>query len=309
MGKRRLIIGYRTSSEGADALALGRVLAEATEAVPVVAMVFAWPAEAQGTADLAAALAEDSSPPLAFATEALAGFELETVALADPSASSALTHLAERERASIVVVGSSHRGRIGRTLLGGTAASLAHGAPCALAVAPRGYADREWRGLGDVAVAFDGSPESWSALESAIGLAERVNGRLTVIAVADFPHYGRASAVSTLADGDVRDSEIRDKQRVLDLALARCPSDLEVEPRLLRGDTGTELVDVSREFHLLLAGSRRYGALRRTVLGGATRRLLTEAECPVLVLPRAAALDPLGVRARSDSLGASVART
>jgi nucleotide-binding universal stress UspA family protein len=157
----------------------------------------------------------------------------------------------------------------------------------------------------NVAVAFDGSPESWSALESGIGLAERAEGRLTVVTVADFPHYGYASALSTLTAGDVRDTESRDKQRVLDLALARCPSDLDVEPRLLTGDTGTVLAEISREFHLLLAGSRRYGPLRRTVLGSATRRLLSGAGCPVLVLPRATAIDPLGVRARTDLLAAA----
>jgi nucleotide-binding universal stress UspA family protein len=300
--KRTLIIGYQTTDEGRDALALGRVLAETTNSSPLVAMVFTWPTDLLSRTDLEAALRADSSRPLAAAADELAGLAPRTKALADLSPSSALASLAEASAASMIVVGSSHLGRIGRTLLGGTAASLLHGAPCSVAVAPRGYAAGPRRAMRQVGVAFDGSPEAWSALQSAIGLATRTDGRLTVITVADFPHYGYASALSALSAGDIRDTESRDRRRVLDLALARCPSELAVDGRLLTGDAGSVLADSSREFDVLLTGSRRHGPLRSTMLGSATRRLVSGAGCPVVVLPRATAADPLGLRTGSDAL-------
>ena len=42
-------------------------------------------------------------------------------------------HLAEIERASLVVIGSSHRGAVGRVFAGTTAERLLHGAPCPVA--------------------------------------------------------------------------------------------------------------------------------------------------------------------------------
>jgi hypothetical protein len=37
---------------------------------------------------------------------------------------------------------------------------------------------------------------------------------------------------------------------------------------------------------LLVSGSRGYGLLRAVLLGGVSRRLAAEAQCPVIVLPR-----------------------
>ena len=45
----------------------------------------------------------------------------------------------------------------------------------------------------------------------------------------------------------------------------------------------------------MLAGSRGYGALKRTALGSVAGHLVDSAACPVLVLPRAVGMDPLGL--------------
>jgi len=46
----------------------------------------------------------------------------------------ALHELAEEIGADVLVIGSTHRGKIGRTLLGSTGESVLHGAPCPVAV-------------------------------------------------------------------------------------------------------------------------------------------------------------------------------
>ena len=46
----------------------------------------------------------------------------------------------------------------------------------------------------------------------------------------------------------------------------------------------------------MVAGSRSWGPLKRTMLGSTTRKLIRSCSCPVLVLPRGVGVDPLGVR-------------
>ncbi len=98
---------------------------------------------------------------------------VETDAIASRTPASTLAETAETDQAQVIVVGSSHRGPVGRTLAGSVGESLLQGASRAVAIAPRGYAERDEERLQRIAVAFDGSSESWAALETAIGLAER----------------------------------------------------------------------------------------------------------------------------------------
>ena len=90
-----------------------------------------------------------------------AGLRITTRTIADTSPSRALHILAEIERASLVVIGSSHRGAVGRVFAGTTAERLLHGAPCPVAVAPRGTARGEE--ISRIAVGWDGSAEAGGA--------------------------------------------------------------------------------------------------------------------------------------------------
>ena len=117
-----------------------------------------------------------------------------------------------------------------------------------------------------------------------------------MITVADHPEYGYAAAWSILAEGEFRDAERADKERLLGLAVSRIPKGLERESRVLTGDPAARLTEASGEFDLMVVGSRAWGPLKRTLLGSTTRKLIRSCACPVLVLPRGAGVDPLGVR-------------
>lgn len=307
--QRKIIIGFEDSPQGRDALALGAMVAETMDAIPVVASVFPWPHGLMSEADLQSALEAETEEPFAIARDRLAAFHPVFRPIASRSVPEALTHLADDEQARMIVIGSCHRGQVGRTLLGSTGVSLVHGAPCAVAVAPAGYAERPEHHMLRIGVAYDGSPEAWAALETAIGFTERMHGSLTILTVAESPHYGYATSWAVLSSAEFHDFEHEQKQRVLDLALGRTPPDLGAEGRLLTGDAGPILAEASGDFDLMVAGSRGYGPLKRTVLGSATRKLVAGAACPVLVLPRATAMDPLGLReARIEHAGTNGAR-
>jgi nucleotide-binding universal stress UspA family protein len=74
-------------------------------------------------------------------------------------------------RADLIVVGSDRKGPVGRVLAGDVTSGALYGAPCPVAVAPRGLASRN-EVLRKVGVGYDGSPESPQALEFAHGIAE-----------------------------------------------------------------------------------------------------------------------------------------
>ena len=116
----------------------------------------------------------------------------------------------------------------------------------------------------------------------------------------DMRPLGRSSPT-----GEFEDAERADKERLLQLATSRIPDNLERESRVLTGDPADQLSAVSGEFDLMVAGSRSWGPLKRTLLGSTTRKLIRSSACPVLVLPRGVGVDPLDVRI--DARSASVA--
>ena len=76
--------------------------------------------------------------------------------VAGVGAAMALQRAAEQQRADLIVLGSSHRGAVGRVLVGSVTEETLHGAPCPVAVAPVGFhrSPKDPR-LGEIAVAYD----------------------------------------------------------------------------------------------------------------------------------------------------------
>ena len=291
---RRIIIGFDPGHEGPDVMRLGRILAEVLAAKPMVVTAVPWPSYLTPAEDLREQIELELSKPFDLIEDEMSDLGVVTKGLASRSPAATLQEEAEQESAGLIVVGSSHRGPIGRTLAGSVGESLLHGSNTAVAIAPRGYARRTNR-MRRIGVAFDGSAEAWTAVDTALGLCARMHADLTVIAVADYEHYGYATSWSILIEGEFHDAEREEKQRMADSAANRAPYGVRVETRVETGHAGSVLAEISPDFDLLIAGSRAYGPLRRTMLGSTTRRLIRSSACPVLVLPRAAGPDPLGV--------------
>jgi nucleotide-binding universal stress UspA family protein len=265
----QLIIGYDGSEMGDDALALGAALADRLAAGPVVATVIPDPYRdrLEEGENLEAAWKETSGRILDAARTRLAGVDVETTAVDDDSPSHGLRELAESVDSIMIVLGSAHRGRLGRLLVGSVGAALLAQAPCPIAVAPRGYAHGDKR-LSRVGVAVSGSAESWPALEAAADLASRLQGSLTVLGVA-----GAARSKPEI-------------ERVLDRAIDRLPSGLPAERNLMAGDPAAAIGEAGAELDLLVVGSRGQGPIRRALHGSVSTKLIEEASCPILVVPR-----------------------
>jgi nucleotide-binding universal stress UspA family protein len=282
------LIGYDPDHGGDDALALGRRLAGLLGGPIEVVSVLPWPRHLADSADLQRQVDAELQARFDAIREEFTDVQVATRGIAHHSPAQILAAIAEDEGATVVVIGSSRRSEAGRTLLGSVGESLAHGAGCPIAIAPRGYADASGDGLRDVGVAFDGSDEAAVALQTGVAIAERAQADLTVLTVADYPRYTRAAAWSLVTEGEINDRDRARHQELLDRAIAGLPAGVTAHGRLLSGDPARELARASGDFGLLVAGSRSFGPVRRVVLGSATRRLLGEAACPVLVMPRGA---------------------
>jgi nucleotide-binding universal stress UspA family protein len=185
---RRILVGYDGHDAARDALVLGRALAaiEGAELVLAAALENLDPLATPATAfERARAEAEDR---LSASARAVLGTDLafRTRIVGGVSAPRALTEIAEDERADVVVIGSTHRGGIGRVLPGSVGERLLQGAPCAVLVAPRGFAERpepfEIRSIG---VGYDGRTESTHARDVASALATELGATLTTLTVGE----------------------------------------------------------------------------------------------------------------------------
>ena len=210
-----------------------------------------------------------------------ASMDVVTVSGAAPEES--LRRTAEQQKASVVVLGSTRRRSLARTLRG-TARRLLTQAPCPVALAPAGFADRLEAPPRDVGVGFDPTPEGAAALAVAYRLAQRAGGTLRAIGV--------AQPLSPLAIDDLRnrapylEAERRIVQTGLERALAELPEDVPATADARVGDPAVELASASRELELLVCGSRGRGPLRAVVVGSVTEPLIRSAACPVVIVPR-----------------------
>ncbi len=205
--------------------------------------------------------------------------EAELVSFLATSPGRGLHDLAEERGGDLLVVGSCSRGVVGRAMLGDDTRAALNGAPCAVAVAARGYAEHPLP-LARVGVGYDGSPESEAALAAARAVAAAHRAKLVALEVVSVPTYS-FTGLTPPALGETIDLLLADaKERVGALE--------GVEGRAVYGLAGEELASFGDDVDLLVVGSRNYGPLRRLVLGSTSDYLERHARCSLLVLPRQA---------------------
>ena len=273
----RILVGYVPTEQGTDARALCVDLAAACSAdlllVSVVAAVWiehigeqTRPAVVHsGERERAASALKEAAAEL----PSVAGIgHVERRLEASSSPARGLHDTAVSEQADLIVVGSSHHGPLGRVLLGSVGERLLSGAPCAVAVAPRGYAARKPRRFGMIAVAFDGSPEARVALRAAHDLASRTGALLRAVMVIEPPAAIPGQFVPlpgleplvTIERAEALQRQELAARTALDSALHDLGDAPKIEQEVLFGtDPAAALLDVaSTDVDLLVLGSRAY---------------------------------------------------
>jgi nucleotide-binding universal stress UspA family protein len=284
---RKIVVGYDAGERAKDALALGKLLADASDAELMLAGVFLFD-PVWGLPDSAFREAQAGyARALERAAESV-GAESQAVASSSPARG--LHDLAEQIGADLVVVGSSQRSGAGQVLAGNIGLSLLHGSPCSVAVAPRGYADSVPGSLEEIVVGYDGSQEARLALADATELALTSGALVKLVAAAEPPVIAHEKDGVPYAGWYEHKHEIERVMRErLTAAVGALPDRVRVEPVLVTGVPAALLADLARaDGAVLLLGSRAYGPLRRVLLGTVASALVRTAPCPIVVHPRGA---------------------
>jgi nucleotide-binding universal stress UspA family protein len=278
-----IIVGVDAREGGRDALALADRLAQVFGGHLIA--VHAYPYDyyiSRGSSDFEAAIHKAAMETLESELQR-AGVTALPIASAQDSPGHALHRAAEDNQADLIVVGSAHRGRIGRVLAGDVTAGTLHGAPCPVLVAPRGYAEHGGE-LKTIGVGFDGSPESRAALDLARTIAEAAGARLRVIDVV-VPTEPTGPFAGDRSDWT---EHARIKREAAEERLEAVLAELGdiAGGDIAFGDPARELSHEGHYLDLLITGSRGYGPVRRLMLGSTSSKLVHDAPCPVLVLAR-----------------------
>ncbi len=207
-----------------------------------------------------------------------ASLETQLVVSCEHRAGRGLHQLAERLSADLLVVGSPSHGLLGRVLMGDDTRAALSGAPCAVAIASRGYRHlpNELETLG---VGYDGSPESDAALAAARDLAAQHGATIWALQVVSLEDVrGETPIPADWPDGTSRliHNTIEQLRELGD----------DVESDAVYGGPREELVRFGENLDLLLVGSRGYGPVGRLFHGGVSDYLARHAPCPLLILPR-----------------------
>jgi nucleotide-binding universal stress UspA family protein len=188
--------------------------------------------------------------------------------------------LAEQRGADLIVVGSTSRGALGRIALGDDTRAALNGAPCAVAIATRGYCEHPLP-LARIGVGYDASTESEAALARAHAIAAPNRSLLRALRVVTMPTIAVSGVIAASA-GETIEALTEEAREQMD-ALA------DVDGQAVYGLAEEELVRFSEELDLLVVGSRGYGPIRRMMLGSVCRHLERHSRCSLLVVPRVAA--------------------
>lgn len=263
-----ILVGVDGRPSGRDAIALARSLGDAD-----VRLTLAYVHGSEVAEDVR------DSDKLLEQERVACGVEADVLSVVSASPGRGLHEQAEHQRADLLVVGSCSRGALGRAMLGDDTRAAVNGAPCAVAVAARGYAEQHTQ-LNRIGVAYNGSPESEAALAGARELAAGRGAGVHALEVVSLPPAAYGGLVAP-AIGDYANELLKEASD----RMAQLP---DLDGRAVYGLAGEELAAFGDQLDILVVGSRGYGPVRRLVAGSTSDYLERHARCSLLVLPRTA---------------------
>jgi len=277
-----VVVGLDGRDGGWDAIALAKRIAPEGKLILVNAYgIAALPPGYSGYAVATREIAQAAGEMLERAAAESAP-EADVLALPYTAPGFALRHAADEHEAGMIVIGSAHHGVIGRVLAGDDTRATIHGAPCPVAIAPRGYAVDD-AAIDAIVVGFNGTVESRAAVQAAAEIRRDLHARLRVICVAEDPDPLLASYGYALDWPEIANASRAHAERLLHELLAELD---DAEGEVVAGRAGKQLESFAEGADLLVIGSRGWGPLRRVLLGSTSDRLVHHAACPVLVVPR-----------------------
>ncbi len=211
----------------------------------------------------------------------------DALVLEGVDAAAMLQHAAREREADLLVLGSSHRGRLGRVALGSAAVEALHDPPCPVAIASFGaHALQGGVRIASIAVGCDVAASRGPELRLAVELASALGAALHIVAVADtrvalMVEYGGASSYPAV----LRERRVAAEEG-LAAVMADMPAEVSATGEVREGNPAEKLAEASRGVDLLVVGAHHYGPLDRLLGRSVSRALASHSHCPVLAVPR-----------------------
>lgn len=288
-----VLVALTPRERGTAALHLGTMMARSAGERVLVATVVPtpWPPSAfPGEAEYLRYAEQTAEQALARARGSL-GPELaaDLVVHHARSVSAGLLELAGQRDVSLVVLGSSSAGLLGRVGLSGVAERILHSTHVPVMLAPRGFSAAGTR-VTRVTVAFGPSDERSDLLRRATGLAESLGAGLRVASFASRPVSGFTRSIEGSAEDLVVHQWARQLQTMIGNAL---PSGgdgavaTEVEAVVGQGDSWGEAISAVpwAAGDLLVVGASS-SAISSFLLGSHASKIVRNSPVPVYLMPR-----------------------
>lgn len=273
-----VIVGVDEHAGGRDAITLAKNLVVTGGELTLAHVHRGDPGFMRGTSVAFEEAEQQRSLALLEAARDEAGVEAGRICIGSSSVGRGLHELAERQRADLLVIGSCRRGLLGRVFVGDDTREELNAAPCAVAVAPAGYAHQP-RLSREIGLGYNHSPDSERALAVARALAAVRGAKLSAFEAVAIPAYMFSSDAGAVAESI---------PSYVDQARDRIAALGGVELHAAYGMVAEELALYSASLDLLVVGSRGYGPIGRLVHGSTSQKLARAARCPLLVLTRGA---------------------
>ena len=283
-----LVIGYDGAPGGADALALGLSWARQLDVHALVVTVYPGPAPigaGRVDAEWVADRRREAERLLEQARTTSPATSVEFRAIGSGSVSHGLHDAAEELGASLIVFGSETEPRLVST---STGERVIAGAPCPVAMPPRGWSERPSQDLGRILVAFVPTPDGWEALRIAAMFARRIGARLHIVTVVAGPAEVMSYRIGEDVDRMYVSTAKETFEQSIEQAISELALDVKASGEVIVEDHPVETLAsmANSSFDALFIGSRGYGPIRRVLLGGVASRLVRALDIPAVIVPR-----------------------
>ncbi|PXW30058.1 UNVERIFIED_CONTAM: nucleotide-binding universal stress UspA family protein [Williamsia faeni] len=283
----RLTVGYLYTDTGDDGVNLAIAIATSTgAAIDLVCVVRAIePDGTPGRTGFQEALVNKAQKWLEEGAEDIPD-DIE-VALHTPVAESfpqALIDFAVQSEATMIVVGGTSDGILGKHTLGSISSALTHASPIPVALAPRGYTVSGRPVIPTLTVAIPTTESKDSPLPFALDVAKKAGLNLRLLSLVshdDVPGEDEESMA-------VRQRHIAAATENLELAMKSCGDTVEIESLVAEGNTVEEALEqlTWSGGDALVIGSGHLAPPRRAFLGSMSARILKNTNAPIVVVPR-----------------------
>lgn len=203
-----------------------------------------------------------------------------TVAVEHGKSTDVVLDVTARERGEMIVTGIAGNSALGQSILGSTVTELARLSTVPVLVVKKRVTETDDR----VVVASDLSEASLPALQMA--LRSFPPERLTFFHAFDMPYRGWTDDKAGY-ENQARAAAIEECRRVLAAAAGQAVA-ASIKIETFCGDAARGLGNyaAAENIDLIIAGTRGHGGVTQFLLGSVSARILNEAHCDVLIVPR-----------------------